>query len=141
MRDLKFASDRASIFAAGRFTNVTGSNSTTPERRESVARLETGTGNLNPWKIPDREIGCPQDGWDLAVTPTRLYGGFGAGPNFAAAFRLDNGNTGSRVWRFGTVGNVQTVELSSDGTRLFLGGTSAPTVSSRRCAATGLSAG
>jgi hypothetical protein len=122
VRDLKFASDRATIFAAGRFTNVTGSNSTTPERRESVARLETGTGNLNSWKIPDGVIGAPQDGWDLAVTPTRLYGGFGAGPNFAAAFRLDDGNTGSQVWRFGTVGNVQTVELSSDSTRLFLGG-------------------
>jgi hypothetical protein len=122
VRDLKFASDKATIFVAGRFTNVTGSNSTTPERRESVARLETGTGNLNPWKIPDGVISAPQDGWDLAVTPTRLYGGFGAGPNFAAAFRLDNGNTGSQVWRFGTVGNVQTVELTSDGTRLFLGG-------------------
>ncbi len=122
VRDLKFASDKATIFAAGRFTNVRGSDSTTPERRESVARLETGTGNLNPWKVPDGVIGAPQDGWDLAVTPTRLYGGFGAGPNFAAAFRLDDGNTGTRVWRFNTVGNVQTVELSSDETRLFLGG-------------------
>ncbi len=122
VRDLKFATDRATIFVAGRFTNVTGSNSTTPERRESVARLETSSGNLDPWKIADGVIGAPQDGWDLAVTPTRLYGGFGAGPNFAAAFRLDNGNTGSQVWRFGTVGNVQTVELTSDGTRLYLGG-------------------
>jgi hypothetical protein len=68
VRDLKFASDGATIFAAGRFTNVTGSNSTTPERRESVARLQMGTGNLNPWKIPDGVIGAPQDGWDLVVT-------------------------------------------------------------------------
>ena len=121
VRDLKFASDRATIFAAGRFNNVTGSDGTL-ERRESVARLETDTGNLNPWKIPDGVIGAPQVGWDLVVTPTRLYGGFGAGPNFAAAFSLDTGDVGTQVWRFKTVGNVQTVELSSDGTRLFLGG-------------------
>ncbi len=42
--------------------------------------------------------------------------------NFAAAFSLDTGDVGTQVWRFRTVGNVQTVELSPDGTRLFLGG-------------------
>lgn len=56
------------------------------------------------------------------MTGNRLYGGFGAKPKYAAAFRLDNGNVGSQVWRYGTVGNVQTVALAPDNSRLFLGG-------------------
>jgi hypothetical protein len=60
--------------------------------------------------------------WSLVATPTRLYGGFGKIPNFAAAFRLDNGTSGSQVWKFSTVGNVQKVVLSADGTKLFIGG-------------------
>jgi hypothetical protein len=54
-----------------------------------------------------------------------VYGGFGAGPNFAAAFRINPANPlldGTRAWRWDTVGNVQTIALSPDGTRLFLGG-------------------
>ena len=73
MRDLKFASDGATIFAAGRFTNVTGSDGTLG-RRESVARLQMGTGDLDPWKIPDGVIGAPQDGWDLVVTREAVVG-------------------------------------------------------------------
>jgi hypothetical protein len=123
VRDFEFASDGETVFVAGRFTNITGSDGAAG-RRESVARLHTDTGNLHPWKIRDGVIGAPQDGWDLTVTPTMVYGGFGAGPNFAAAFRLspDPLLDGTQAWRFNTVGNVQTVELSSNGTRLFLGG-------------------
>ena len=128
VRELEFGPEDAnadgeadSIFAAGLFTTVTGSD-TNAGRRESVARLHTGTGNLLAWKIADGVIGSPQDGWDLTVTDKMLYGGFGAGPNFAAAFRLDTGDVGQQVWRWDTVGNVQTVELSTDGSRLFLGG-------------------
>ena len=123
VRDLKYASDAQTIFMAGRFTNITGSDGAAG-RRESVARLQTDTGNLHPWKVRDGVIGAPQDGWDLTVTPTMVYGGFGAGPNFAAAFRLspDPLLDGTQAWRFGTVGNVQTVALAPDNSRLFLGG-------------------
>jgi hypothetical protein len=121
VKDLEFASDKLSIFVAGAFANATGSNGQT-ERRESVARFETLNGNLHPWKIKDGVVGAPQQGWSLVATPTRLYGGFGAGPNFAAAFRLDNGNDGTQVWRQNVVGNVQTVALSPDKSRLLLGG-------------------
>jgi hypothetical protein len=77
---------------------------------------------LHPWKIPRGKIKAPQTAWDLTATPTRLYGGFGAGRNFLAAFYLDKGDSGVRAWRFATVGNVQAVTLTPDRSRLFFGG-------------------
>jgi hypothetical protein len=123
VRELEFDDAGTSIFVAGRFNSLTGSDGVSGQR-ESVARVYTDTGNLHPWAIPLGTVGNPQVGFDLTVSAdgNRLYGGFGLGPNFLAAYRLDNGNTGSRVWQFNTVGNVQTVELSPDGTRLFFGG-------------------
>jgi hypothetical protein len=119
--------DGDSIFVAGRFSNITGSNGT-QEPRQSLARVQTATGNLHPWGVPACPLsGCiqgPQQGWDITVTPTMVYGGFGDGPNFLAAFRIspDPLLDGKQAWRFGTVGNVQTVALSPDGSRLFFGG-------------------
>jgi Ca2+-binding RTX toxin-like protein len=121
VRDLESASDGLSIFAAGTFRYMTGSNGT-KEERQSVARLWADSGNLHPWKIPTGTIQSPQNGWDLTVTPTVLYGGFGLKPNYAAAFQLATGDVGTQLWRFNTVGNVQTVALSPDGLRLFFGG-------------------
>jgi hypothetical protein len=121
VRDLEFASDRASIFVAGAFSSITGSDGT-QDARQSVARVYADTGNLHPWKIPSGTILDPQTGWDITATPTKLYGGFGAGPNYLAAFNLTTGTLGTQVWRFNTVGNVQTVALSADGSRLFFGG-------------------
>jgi beta-propeller uncharacterized protein DUF5122 len=122
VRDLEFASDGASIFVAGRFSYVTGSDGTR-EARQSVARVDTDTGNLHPWAIPAGTISAPQQGWDLTATSTMLYGGFGAKPNYLAAFHLTTGDAGLEAWRFSTVGNVQTIALSPDGSsRLFFGG-------------------
>jgi hypothetical protein len=121
VRDLEFSSDGLSIFAAGTFRYMTGSNGTKDER-QSVARLWADSGNLHPWKIPLGTIQYPQNGWDLTVTPTRLYGGFGLKPNYVAAFNLATGDVGTQAWRFDTVGNVQSVALSPDGLRLFFGG-------------------
>jgi Domain of unknown function (DUF5122) beta-propeller len=121
VRDLEFASDRASIFVAGGFSSMMGSDGT-EDARQSVGRVHADTGNLHPWEIPSGTIIGPQTGWDLTATPTMLYGGFGAGPNYLAAFNLTTGNLGTQAWRFNTVGNVQTVALSADGSRLFFGG-------------------
>jgi hypothetical protein len=60
--------------------------------------------------------------WRIIVTPNILYGAFGRIPNFTDAFRLDNGNTGDRLWTIGTNGNPESMALSPDGTRLFVGG-------------------
>lgn len=119
---LEFDPTGSTIFAGGAFRTVTGSDGTS-ERREAVARLYTNSGDLHPWKIPDGTIEDEQVADDIVVTSTRLYVGFrGWGPNYVAAFRLDNGDSGDRLWRFGTKGDVQTIALSPDGSRLFFGG-------------------
>lgn len=122
VRDLELAANGASIFMSGAFSRATGSDGGSAAPRQSIARVYTNTGGLHPWTVPSGTIAGPQTGWDIAVTSTRLYGGFGRGPNYAAAFRLDNGDSGTQVWRYHTVGNVQTVALSPDRSRLFIGG-------------------
>ncbi|WP_273844813.1 PA14 domain-containing protein [Rubrobacter calidifluminis] len=121
VHDLKFSTDGNTIFAAGGFTSVVGSDRTTAPR-QSVARFDTATGNVDPWAIPAGTIENPMIAWDMTVTSSRLYVGFGDKPNYAAAFRLDNGNSGDEVWRYNTVGNVQSVAFSPDGSRLIIGG-------------------
>jgi Domain of unknown function (DUF5122) beta-propeller len=121
VKALELGSRRRSIFVGGPFNYVTGTNGRGGPR-QSVARLYTATGNLHPWKIPSWTIQAPQTTWDLRATRTRLYGAFGRQRNFLAAFRLDKGNSGARIWRFATVGNVQSVALTGDHSRLFFGG-------------------
>jgi hypothetical protein len=121
VRALELGSRRRSIFVGGSFSYITGSKGR-GDARQSVARVYTATGGLHPWKIPRGTIEAPQTAWDLTATRNRLYGGFGAGRNFLAAFRLDKGNSGVRTWRFATVGNVQSVGLTRDHSRLFFGG-------------------
>jgi hypothetical protein len=121
VRALELGSRGKSIFVGGSFSHVSGTNGRGGPR-QSVARVYTATGNLHPWKIPSWTIRAPQTAWDLTATRTRLYGGFGSRRNFLAAFRLDKGNSGVRTWRFATVGNVQSVALTRDHSRLFFGG-------------------
>jgi hypothetical protein len=121
VRALELGSSSRSIFVGGSFSHVTGTNGRGAPR-QSVARVYTATGNLHPWKVPSWTIQDPQTAWDLTATRTRLYGGFGARRNFLAAFRLDKGNSGARTWRLATVGNVQSVGLTRDHSRLFFGG-------------------
>ena len=122
VRALELASSRTSIFVGGPFSYITGSKGK-EFARQSVARVYTATGSLHPWKIPRGTIRTTQTAWDLKATPTRLYSGLGAkAGNGVVAYRLDRGNSGQRVWRFHTVGNVQTVALTPDRSRLFFGG-------------------
>ena len=121
VRTLELAPGGSSIFVGGSFSHLTGTNSRGAPR-QSVGRLYTATGNLHPWKVPSWTIQAPQTAWDLTVTRTRLYSGFGARLNFLAAFHLDKENMGTRIWRRATVGNVQSVALTRDHSRLFFGG-------------------
>jgi hypothetical protein len=121
VRALELDSARKSIFVGGSFSHLTGTNGRGGPR-QSVGRLYTSTGNLHPWKIPSWTIQGPQTAWDLTATRTRLYGGFGARLNFLAAFHLDKGNSGARIWRLSTKGNVQSVTLTRDHSRLIFGG-------------------
>jgi hypothetical protein len=120
VRSFAFASDGTTMFIGGIFTQMDAVS------RQSVARVSRTDGSLDPWAIPAGVIVAPQTAWALIATPTRLYAGFGKGPNYAAAFRLDNPapntSVGTQVWRFNTVGNDESLALSNDGTRLFIGG-------------------
>jgi len=116
VRSMAFASDGTTMFIGGIFTQMNAVS------RQSVARVSTTTGALDAWAIPAGVIVAPQTAWALLPLGNRLYAGFGKGPNYAAAFRLDNGTIGTQVWRFNTVGNDESLAMSPDGTRLFIGG-------------------
>jgi hypothetical protein len=116
IHSLELAADGATVFVGGLFRTMNGS------ARMAVARVASDTGALNAWTIPAGTIDTGNQAWDLLVTPTRLFGGFGNGPNYVSAFRLDNGNTGSQAWKFNTVGNVQGLALHPNGTQMFVAG-------------------
>ena len=128
VRELEFGPNNdGTIFAMGGFKSVTGSDGK-QETRQSVARLVAATGTVHPWAIPvggiltdsgrNNNMTCR----DATVTPTRLFVSCGLGPNFSAAFRLDNANTGDRLWLKHFGGNPQTSAMSPDGSRLIVGG-------------------
>ena len=128
VRELEFGpnNDRT-IFAVGGFKNVTGADSQLAAR-QSVARFDVTTGNVHPWAIPAGQVqtdSSRNDNMtcrDATVTQSRIFVGCGLGPNYSAAFRLDNGNSGDRVWQTGFGGNPQASAMSPDGTRLIVGG-------------------
>ena len=121
VRTLVYASGSQSIFVGGSFTSITQGSTTYP--RQSVARLDLD-GTVNDWSIPGGVLPTPMTAWSLSPSSdgTTLYGGFGAGPNFAAAFRLDDGAVGDQVWRRSTPGNVEGTALAPDGLHLFISG-------------------
>jgi Domain of unknown function (DUF5122) beta-propeller len=116
IRSFALSSDGNTIFIGGKYTTMNG------QPRASVSRVSPVDGTLDPWAIPAGVIDAGNPAWTLLATPTRLYGGFGNGPNYLASFRLDNGSTGSQVWRTNFVGNVQGLSMHPNGTRLFVGG-------------------
>ena len=122
VHDIKPASDGGTtVFVGGGFTTVKGSNGVT-EARQSIARVDLASGNVDPWAIPAGVIDTPMIAWDMIVTGGRLHVAFGEKPNYAASFRLDNGNEGTQVWRFGFVGNPQALAMSPDNSKLIIGG-------------------
>jgi hypothetical protein len=120
VRSLELGPKGTSIFVGGPFSYITGSDGI-GDARQSVARVYTGTGDLHPWKIPDGTIAAPQTAWDLTWANGKLYAGFGATDNYVAAFNIQPGG-GEQVWRYKTRGNVQTVALTPNDSRLFFGG-------------------
>lgn len=123
VRSLAMGPERKTIFIGGPFSKITGSNGTSDDR-QSIARIYADSGNPTRWKVPDGTIDSPQNAWDLTYSDGRLYAGFGStgeASNFVAAFNTKPG-TGGQVWRYNTRGNVQSVALARDGSRLFFGG-------------------
>jgi hypothetical protein len=120
VQDMVWATDNASIFLAGAFTQLGGN------KRYAIGRVNPATGATLPWAVPSSDIpGATTTGqtcYELAVTLTRLFAGCGRKPNFVGAFHLDNGNTGNRTWQYSTGGNVQSIALLSNGNDLAFGG-------------------
>jgi hypothetical protein len=131
VRDLKWATDGQTIFVSGGFSTVAANGTNYP--RQSIARLNLD-GSVNPWSVPAGTIENPMTAWRMAPTATTLYVGLGAGPNYAAAFSLTNGDIGDKRWTRHTSGNVEGIVLAPDGQHLFLSGTSGPPWGRRRCA-------
>jgi Domain of unknown function (DUF5122) beta-propeller len=116
VRDMEYAADGQTLFVGGAFNRYNGST------RRSIARVDVGTGALQAWAVPTSQIEEEQTAWDLVVTASRVYGGLGRGPNYAAAYRVGSPVfDGSRVWRFGASGNVQSIALLGAGD-LVIGG-------------------
>ncbi len=121
IRDMAFSNDGQTIFIAGAFSKIN------KVAHQSIARVLTSTGKDDTWNVSGVIVdnGPTHYGmscWSIAVTQTRVFAGCGRGANYAAAFRLDNGDTGNRTWSFGTVGNVQSIALTSDQQSLVIGG-------------------
>src|SRR5439155_1099848 len=89
--------------------------------RQSLARINLD-GGVNPWAVPLGVIPNPMNAWKMDPTPTTLYVGLGAGPNFTAAYALDQGDMGTQVMKHNMTGDVESVALAADGQHLFLGG-------------------
>jgi hypothetical protein len=104
---------------SGGFTTVSANGTNSP--RQSVARLNLD-GSVNPWSVPAGVIENPMTMWQMAPTADVLYAGLGAGPNYASAFRLDNGDIGTQLWKRHTSGNVEGITLAADGSHVFLSG-------------------
>ena len=121
VNDMVWSADQQSIFLAGHFTELGAGTS-----RVAIGRIDPATGATLPWAVPLSQIpGATSSGqicYELAVTATRVFAGCGKTPNFVGAFRLDNGNEGTRTWQYGTGGNVQTVSILPNGQDLVIGG-------------------
>ncbi len=120
IRDMVFSTDGQTIFIAGAFDHMN------KVAHQSIARVLTTTGKDDPWTAVGVIVGGSSHPgmtcWSLAATQSRLFAGCGRSPNYAASFRLDNGNTGNMAWSFGTVGNVQSIALTLDQQSLIIGG-------------------
>jgi len=125
VRSLAFSPDHSQIYIGGSYYYVNG------EERNCLSRVDAQDGTLDTWAVPFNEIfGDPQDrkpgpnmAWAMVVTNATLYVGFGRVPNYMQAFHLDQGDNGHTLWKDGGMaGNVESVALSPDGSRLFAGG-------------------
>jgi hypothetical protein len=115
VRTLAYSADGGTIFVSGHFATINA------QPRQSVARLNPD-GSLFDWQAQPGIIPTPMTCWDVTSSPSAVYLGCGAGPNFSAAFSLTTGAIGTKIWKHGTPGNVEGVALSPDGTGLFVGG-------------------
>ena len=119
IRDMELSADGSTIFVAGAFSSFRG------VPRVAITRVSAVDGLLDAWQPASGAVITGSGGtmtcWEVDATATRLCAGCGRGPNYAMALRLDNANSGTRTFLYGTPGNVQAVRVANDGD-LFIGG-------------------
>ncbi len=136
VHSMSLSSDGTGLFVGGNFYYI----GTTP--RNSLAEINLTTGAPMGWKVPWHTI--PDEGpgqkysgpnvvWAILPTSTRVFIGYGRTPNGFEAYTLSIGATSDKdcavatpcatsLWTDGTPGNAESLALSPDGTRLFVGG-------------------
>jgi hypothetical protein len=139
IHSLAFTPDGTGVYVGGNFYYVNG----TP--RNALALVSAVDGSLVNWRvpwatIPSESTSNPYQGpnvvWAILPTPDRLYIAWGRTPNGFSAFTNTTTTAGSgecsnlpmgngcatRLWSQGTPGNAESLALTPDGTRLFVGG-------------------
>ena len=110
--------DDGSIFIGGKFTTVTvGGNVFS---RQLVAQVTADTADVLSFSLTNDSQLTDNVVHTILATSTRVDLGVGAhGPNWVGSY---DGGSGTLVWKFGTVGNVQALSMTPDGSRLYFGG-------------------
>ncbi len=110
--------DDGSIFIGGKFTTVTvGGNAFA---RQLVAQVTADTADVLSFSLTNDSQLTDNVVHTILATSTRVYLGVGAhGPNWVGSYNV---GSGTLVWKFGTVGNVQALSMTPDGSRLYFGG-------------------
>jgi len=134
IHSLALAPDGASLFVGGNFYYING----TP--RNALARVSAVDGSLVNWRvkwatIPSEGPNDPYKGpnvvWTILPTTTAVYIGYGRTPNGIEKYTMStsassgecaSGGCATSLWTRGTPGNPESLALSPDGTRLFVGG-------------------
>ncbi len=118
-RTLTSTCDGSSIIAGGSFRKAAGTTGTNVARA-TLAMFDATTGALDPWTPDNAAIPNGVNAFDLDASCDRLFVGYG-GSNALYGFDLSD-DSGNILFDLKTGGNVQTVDLSVDGTRVYFGG-------------------
>ena len=134
VHSMALAPDGASLFLGGNFFYLNG------VPRNALARVSTVDGSLINWRvkwatIPSESTSNPYQGpnvvWSIIPTATAVFIGYGRTPNGLERYTMSTssstgecaaGGCATIQWTRGTPGNVESLALNADGTRLFVGG-------------------
>jgi hypothetical protein len=134
IHSMALAPDGNSLFLGGNFFYING------VPRNALARVSTVDGSLIDWRvkwatIPGESTSNPYQGpnvvWAILPTATAVFIGYGRTPNGFERYTMSTsassgecaaGGCATQQWTRGTPGNAESLALSPDGTRLFVGG-------------------
>jgi hypothetical protein len=108
VRTLLPSSDGSSIYVGGDFTEINARG------RPYLASLDSEVGYIRDWQAAIAPNGLV---WDLEVSGGHLYAAEGGNGGAIAAYDMD---TGVRLWRQWTAGDVQAVAVLGD--KVYIGG-------------------